>query len=82
MPPEIEQGNLAHLALDALATNQPVGHVGLAGGFVAGFGLTYVHARYDKRKIKRKDRYAEYIMAQQNGYQKPGFFIISYFNAL
>ncbi|MDP2882975.1 MAG: hypothetical protein Q8N89_15520 [Azonexus sp.] len=44
VPPEIEDGDLAHLAADALATNQAEGEVAFAGGFVVGSGLTDIDA--------------------------------------
>ncbi|WP_298158809.1 hypothetical protein [Ferrovum sp.] len=44
MPPQIQQGDLAHFATDAFSTDEPVGDVGFPGGFVVGSGLANKHS--------------------------------------
>jgi hypothetical protein len=44
MPPQIQQGDLTYLAADAFSTDEPVGNVGLPGGFVVGSGLANKHS--------------------------------------
>ena len=41
--PQVEDGDLAHLARDAFAAYQAKGVVALAGDFVVGAGLAYEH---------------------------------------
>ena len=43
MVSQIEDGDLAHLACDAIAAHQAKREVALTGGFVVGTGLTNEH---------------------------------------
>ena len=67
MPAEIEDGDLAHLAANALAAHQAKGEIALAGDFVVGSGLTDEHALMLPEN-QGKNRSVNTIMAQQNDF--------------
>ena len=48
--PQVEHGDLAYLARNALTTHESVGEVALSGGFVVGAGLSNEHACHASRK--------------------------------
>ena len=49
---QVEQGDLAYLARHALGAHQPVGEVGLPGGFVASRRSAHEHPREDSGKTR------------------------------
>ncbi len=51
---EIEKGDLAHLAADALTAHQAIGEVAFAGDFVVGSGLTDIHIPNSNEKARGK----------------------------
>jgi hypothetical protein len=68
VPSEIQDGNLANFAPDALAAHQTMRKVRLVAGGAVGLGSTNKHSPI-LPEIQEKNRKEQNIMAQQNSFK-------------